>query len=200
MRSRSHGSAPGSCLLATPGETAARRAGRSLHRTLAIGSPQVCGLSATPLEGNHDNVGGHELHSELHCPAPIRVHGRAMRGGEGVSSNSADCHSARQDHVRVPHNMGGRQVLHPQPPLGILLPRLGLCGLCLCSAAQMCCKDTDMTSDSPPGATTRHSKACCSRASGIPVWCLRSAATIGAPGAGGGPSAAAGNSPVRGGA
>ena len=46
VRSRSHGSAPGSCLPTAPGQTVARRAGRSLQRTLAIESRHGCSLLA----------------------------------------------------------------------------------------------------------------------------------------------------------
>ena len=46
----------------------------------------------TPLEGGYDHVGGQGRRSERRRHAPIRVHGRAPRSREGMSSNSTDGH------------------------------------------------------------------------------------------------------------
>ena len=50
-----------------------------------------------PLKGNHDDVRGQGLRSQRKHHPPILIHGRATRGGEGVSSNTTDHHPAPQD-------------------------------------------------------------------------------------------------------
>ena len=96
------------------------------HRLRPDNGPQS---RQAPLEDPRDRVppglrplgtprGGQGLCNELQSHAPIRVHGRATRGGEGVSSGSADCLSLRG--LRWSPN-GGRG-----PSAAATSPRVGM--------------------------------------------------------------------------